>query len=498
MSIQQALSLAAKELGAMARKEQYKCDIRLWAKERLGIHLWSKQVEIANALIANKKVAVKSCHGSGKSYFASIVVAWWVETRYGTDSVLVSTAPTFEQVSKILWRYIRQHHSKHGLIGRVTLENEWKSMTGEELAWGRKPADTNLSGFQGIHSAGGVLACLDEAGGIAESLWTGVEAITTGTKDKQLAIGNPDDANTEFGRIFLEDDPSWVKITISAFDTPAFTGEWVPEGFLDGLISKDWVEDKKTSWGVDSPRYKSKVLGEFSTDATNNLFSLATLQKGMSTELDISDSSTPVLGCDIARMGVDYSTVYSYQDGILRLVDKWSKADAVETSHRIIQHAFRLGAKEVRIDGVGLGGPVIDFVAHGSENRFETIGIIGNASSPDLDKWINARAYYYDDMRDRMMNGKIDLDFVDKELIEELGDLEYHFKNPRNSLQIEKKEEIRARTGKSPDFADAAMYACATLGIDPTDPVSKLRPGDEYEISLAEMFSEMESSISPM
>jgi hypothetical protein len=104
----------------------------------------------------------------------------------------------------------------------------------------------------------------------------------------------------------------------------------------------------------------------------------------------------------------------------------------------------------------------------------------------------------YDTIRERMLNGGIDIDEDDRDMIDELGDLEYHFKNSRSVLQVASKEEIRAKTGKSPDFADAAAYAAMDLSIDPTDPVSKLRPGDEYEISLAEMFSEMESIISPM
>jgi hypothetical protein len=498
MSINLALNMAAGELQRMSREQQYKCDIRAWAKDKLGLHIWSKQEEIAKALVEHGKVAVKSCHGSGKSYFASIVVAWWVDTRYGTGAVVVSTAPSAEQVAKVLWRYIREHHSKHDLIGYTTLQNEWKDDAGQELAWGRKPADTSVSTFQGIHSAGGVLAVLDEANGIVDALWTNVYAITTGAQDKILAIANPDVPTGEFARIFLKDDPDWYKITISAFDTPNFTGEYMPEEAKGGMISPKWVESRKRAWGEDSPRYKSKVLGEFSTDATNNLFSLGTLQKGCITELAISDTSTPVLGCDVARMGEDYSTVYSFQDGVLRFVDKWSKADAMETASRIVHHAFRLGAKEVRIDGVGLGGPVMDIVTYKSESRFETIGIIGNGASPDIDKWINARAYFYDNMRERMANGEIDIDINDVDLQEELGSLEYHFNNNRTSLQIEKKEEIRLKTGKSPDFADAAMYACAELLIDPTNPVSKLKPGETFEVDPSEWLFEWESQISPL
>lgn len=493
------LAQARKNAESMAKREMYKHDINLWAQEKLGISLWSKQVEIANALINHKKVAVKSCHGSGKSYLASIIVAWWVDTRYGTDSVVVSTAPTYEQVNKILWRYIRQHWGKNDLMGNVTQTDEWKDSKGEVVAWGRKPADTNTQGFQGIHSSGGVLAVIDEACGVNQTIFTGVEAITTGSLDRILAIANPDIPSSEFGRIFLKDDPSWHKITISAFDTPNFTeeGKNMPRKALDGLVSVEWVEDKKRSWGVDSARYKSKILGEFTTDGGVNLFSLETLMRGQSTELNYTEESRPVLGCDIARYGDDYTVLYSFRDGKARLVDKWSKVNSMETARRIRDYAWQLGAREVRIDGVGMGGPVMDRVAELSDGRYETVGMVGNASSPDLDLWYNARAYWFDNVRERMFNGEIDIDFEDKELEDELGDLQYKFSS-RGAIQIESKDDIRKRTDKSPDFADAFIYACAQTGVDPTDPVSKFRPGEEYSLALEDFLEEEEMWISPL
>jgi hypothetical protein len=482
---------------SMRLREAYKKDIALWAKDKLKIHLWSKQVEIAEALVQHKKVAVKSCHGSGKSYFASVVVAWWVDTRYGTEAVVVSTAPTYEQVNKILWRYIRQHWGKNKLMGNVTQTDEWKDSKGEVVAWGRKPADTNTQGFQGIHSSGGVLAVIDEACGVNETLFTGVEAITTGSGDRILAIANPDIPTSEFGRIFLKDDPSWHKITISAFDTPNFTGEYMPEESRKGLVSVEWAEEKKRSWGEDSPRYKSKVLGEFTTEGGRSLFTMETLTRGHTMTIQPSVETRPVLGVDVARFGDDYTVVYKFHDGQLRLLDKWNKTSTVVTAQKIVEWAHEVNASEVRIDGVGLGGPVVDMVADQSDNRIETIGLFGNESSPDIDKWVNARAYWYDNMRERMYTGHIDIDIEDRVLEDELGDLEYFF-GKRGNLQIESKDDIIKRRQKSPDYADAACYACAQIGVNPEDPISKLTPGQEYSLGFEDMLYQWETVISPL
>lgn len=504
MSVFDALKLASAEIERREKNVVYLTDIRAWAKDRLKMHLYSKQVEIAEAIVRNKKVAVKSCHGSGKSYFASALVAWWVETRYGTESVVVSTAPTGEQVSKILWRYIRSHHAKNDLLGRCTLDNEWKSPTGEELAWGRKPADTNLSGFQGVHSAAGVLAVMDEAGGLAKSIWDGVETITTGRLDRVLAIGNPDDANTEFGRIFREDDPAWHKITIAARDTPNFTEEEIPEfakAMLNGLISPEWVEEKKISWGEDSAIYQSKVNGEFPSQGTNSLFNQITIAKGIETNLEVPVGTRPRLGVDVARFGNDYTVVYSYQSGVLRLVDKWAKTDLVDTSERVDGIARELNASEVRIDGVGVGAGVFDMVTHKSQKDhgdYKVVGMIGNAQSPDLHKWVNARAWWYDTMREKMFREKIDLDPTDKELRTELEMIQFKFGGSYNAIQIESKDDMKKRGVKSPDFADAAMYACADLPVDPQSPLAAVGINEQIEMGLEDILFEQDLSISPL
>lgn len=491
------LNLAIDHMEHEKRKECYKTDIGMWAWDKLGIKIWSKQREIAKALIEHKKVAVKSCHGSGKSYFASVVVAWWVDTRYGTEAVVVSTAPSAEQVGKVLWRYIRQHHEKNDLMGYVTMQNEWKDDNGAELAWGRKPADTSVSTFQGIHASGGVLAVLDEANGVADTLWTNVYAITTGKNDHILAIANPDVPTGEFARIFLKDDPDWYKMTISAYDTPNFTGEEMPEVALNGMVSKKWVESRERGWGRDDPRFKAKVLGEFSTDSTTKLFSLGVINTGTATDVIPHQEAQVVLGCDISRFGSDDTVVYSNHGGRIRLEGSWNKTDTYETSEKIHEIAIRVGATEVRVDGVGLGAPVVDILARLCDGQYLPIGLVGNASSPDLDKWVNIRAHWYDSVRESMRLGEIDIDLADMTLQDELLDLEYKFSPNRGSLQIESKDEIRKRLGKSPDYADAFIYAAVDIGFDPAEPLNQLTPGEEFELTLEQALWDIETTISP-
>lgn len=498
MNFAYSMREAAKLLEQSGKRELYKTDAALWALECLGVHLWSKQVEISKAMMKHKKVGVSSCHGSGKSFTATVLILWWVCTRMNDDTIAIVTAPTYSQVHAIIFEGMRKLHQQRELPGTITMADNWNDAAGNLVAMGRKPADTNAHAFQGIHRTGGVAVIIDEACGVDETIFTGAEAITTGYLDRILAIFNPDDISSYIGKVWLRKDPSWFFMEISAYDTPNFTGEWVPEYARNGLISHEWAEEKKESWGEDSARYQSKVLGKFSLNSSeNNLFTQLDLAKAIETELIPSLDTTPILGCDIARFGSDLSTAYSNTGGVLRKEGDWSKSDTVESAEKIHDIAIRIGAKEVRVDGIGIGAGVYDQLTRMAQGQYEIVGMIGNGASPDPSMWLNARASWFDGLREKMHTGKIDMDGDDKKLKEELEGIQYTFSRAQNSIQIESKDDMKKRGIKSPDFADAAAYACADLGIDPTDPASKLAIGETIHISLEEALYGMQLSISP-
>ena len=73
---------------------------------------WSKQVEIAQSVLDHRYTCVRSCHGTGKSYLASRLMAWWIACHPIGEAFVVSTAPTQTQVEAILWREVGKAHRK--------------------------------------------------------------------------------------------------------------------------------------------------------------------------------------------------------------------------------------------------------------------------------------------------------------------------------------------------------------------------------------------------
>ena len=456
------------DLRQRSKNSIYLTDPIAWAHDVLGKTLWSKQEEIAKSVVENSHTAVVSCNGAGKSALAGILGSWWVAVHDPYEVALICSAPTYPQIARVLFRELKDNHkiaAERGfsLPGHINQSEEWKldDSYGTLIGFGRRPADTDIvSAFQGIHRRF-VFVVLDEAGGIPLDLYTATEAVTNTADARVLAIGNPDRRGTEFHRIFRE-DPTWNKIRISAYDTPNFTGENVPENLKPLLIQTEWVDKQKISWGEDSARFKSKVLGEFPDEADNTFFSQSAIDKAVDTEIDEDLAQEAVLGVDLARFGEDDSVVYINRGGRCRKLETWSKATAVESANRVHQLAKEHGVSQVRVDATGLGGPVVDMLANMADDKYTVISMLGSAASPDKMRWLNARAHIYDELREGMADGKIDLDPDDKALLDEMLMIQYKF-SPKGAIQIESKDDMRSRGVKSPDSLDALTYACADL-----------------------------------
>lgn len=483
------------DLRKRSKNSLYLNDPIAWANDVLGKHLWSKQAEIARSVVENTHTAVVSCNGAGKSALAGIMGAWWVAVHDPYDIALICSAPTYPQIARVLFRELKDNHkiaAERGfsLPGHINQSEEWKldDQYGTLIGFGRRPADTDIvSAFQGIHRRY-VMVILDEAGGIPLDLYTATEAVTNTADARVLAIGNPDRRGTEFHRIFRE-DPTWNKIKISAYDTPNFTDEVIPDELRPLLIQPSWVEKQKISWGEESSRFKSKVLGEFPDEADNAFFSQNVIDKAIDTEIVEDLEATAVLGVDLARFGEDDSVVYINRNGRCRKLDTWSKATAIESANRVHRLAIDNGVSEVRVDGSGLGGPVIDILVNLANDKYLVISMIGSAASPDLTRWGNARAANYDNLRESMAEGKIDIDPDDKVLLEEMLMLQYKF-TTKGAIQIESKDDMRSRGVKSPDSLDSLVYATADLSNIINSPYKDRKAGDLITMDYNELDSQ--------
>lgn len=473
-----------------AIQDSYRTDPVRWAKEILGVHLWSKQREIAQSVVDSKRTVVASCHSSGKSLVSSVLACWWVAVHPPGSAIVVSTAPTYRQVNAILWEEIRKHHRTAQLNGiplpgNVTGADEWKLGNGQIVGFGRKPKDGDSHAFQGIHRRY-VLVVIDEAAGVPEELWTGVEAITTTANSRILAIGNPDDRQTTFGDVYEEDRYSalWHRIRIPAGQTPNFTGEPVPDPLPDVLVQKSWVADRYTAWGEDDARYQSKVDAKFPSTNAMGLFGEPLLaQAFLEDGEDVPDKGPLRIGVDVARFGDDKTVVAARRGRHCWIAESWQGMDTVNSADQVMAIAAECAVTddknrvaeqvEIRVDSVGVGAGVIDTLAAKRQQMilregkcwFDVREMNGAAKVPttlggSTTGYGNARAWWHDQLKHQMRSNNVKLSYHEQ-LRDELRQVRMRYSTGR--MYIVSKEEMRREGKKSPDFSDAVVYACAPV-----------------------------------
>lgn len=455
--------LVARAFADQLKRRQWVEDPVLWATDH-DLFLWSKQREVMRSVAANKKTLVITGNGVGKSRLASTAVVWWVDVHDPHETTVVTTATNWRQVSNILWKEIPRVKETAGSPGRITANAEWKVQGRKDpVAFGMKPDDKDESGFQGVHDEH-VLVVLDEAGGISKEIFTAADAIATNDHARILAIANPNDPNCYMAEIYHKEmalppeQRTWYIIQFGAFDTPNFTGEKVPEKVASRLVQQAWVEDKKKAWGESDPRYVSRVLGQFPEISDDGLFNLGKVTIAMieHTE-DQSEKVGPVrLGVDVARYGSDDSVIVSYCQGRVEIIGRYQGKSGPELARLIGKAVEETGATEVNIDGVGVGVSVLDNIHMHVPGNVVVRSILGNAASPNKEKWYNWRAASYEYVSDLINQGKLQIP-QDDDLYAQFRSIKYIFKG--SALQLRSKEDMRRKGDKSPDILDAVVYA---------------------------------------
>jgi hypothetical protein len=469
-----------------------------WTRERMDEWVTRDQGAIMESVVENRYTAVPSCHDVGKSWTASRLVAWWLDSHPPGEAFVVTTAPTAAQVGAILWREIGRAHRKADLWGYVTGANEWKLEHGkgasELVAYGRKPADYDATGFQGIH-ARFVLVIMDEACGIPRLLYDAVDSLATNEHARVLAIGNPDDPSSHFHTV-CKPGSGWNVVQIDALRSPRFsvdevrkhpalqqymisegvapTDEQIPDELKDLLVSPTWVAERIKRWGVSSPIFQSKVRGRFPTVTTDTLIHPHWLTLAAAREVKPIPSQARY-GADVARYGSDHSILLLRQGGHCRTVADIPYGPTTEFAGKIIQHGNEHSATTgspfpvVCIDDVGVGGGVTDML---QDQGVPTVPIIGGAAALQKmpngkPRFVNKRSELWWNMREAFAgpsgtgdDGWLDIDPEDDDLLAQLSNIKYKL-NQHGQIAVETKDAMKARGVSSPDKGDALAYALA-------------------------------------
>ncbi len=412
----------------------------------------------------HRKTAVHSAHDLGKSFTASNLAGWWIDTHPPRKTRVVTTAPTYPQVHGVLWQELIRMQEDAGLPGEILENDTWK-IGRKQVALGRSPA--KASSFQGIHDMF-VLVIIDEACGVPKDIFDAVSSFTANENCRIIAIGNPDDPTSYFAEC-CRPGSGWNVVHLDGMESPNLTDEKAetPQEVLDNLLSWTYVEESRKAWGESSPVYIAKIRGLFPEDASDGVVrasAVAKCTRGLE-YLPNDPRLTPVeLGVDIGA-GSD-KTVICLRRGMLPTIHRViSTRDPAIVTGEIVGVVREVGATAVKIDVIGWGWGVYGHVKSILAEEKIVCDVIGvnvseaPTSTTTQPGFLNQRAQIWWEIgRDMSDNQQWDLSQVGDQCLADLLAPTYH-PSVRGLIQIESKDEIRKRLGRSPDYADALLLA---------------------------------------
>jgi len=212
-----------------------------------------------------------------------------------------------------------------------------------------------------------------------------------------------------------------------------------------------WAREQIALYGRENPWVKSYILGQFPPNSPNALLGLEDVTRAFDRVLkpDAYDHMQKRIGVDVARFGDDRTVLWprqglaSFNPVVMR------GADTNQIVGRVMLAVQRWGADLVLIDNsFQWGNGCFDNLVHAGQNP-HPVDFAGKA----LDKrFANRRAEGWMLMAEAIKTHGAGLPRIDA-LVDELTTPTYHFQN--GVFQLEPKEEIKKRLGRSPDLADA-------------------------------------------
>jgi hypothetical protein len=222
-------------------------------------------------------------------------------------------------------------------------------------------------------------------------------------------------------------------------------------------VSPEWVEDRARDWGVGSPLYQARVLGEFAEAGEGVLFPLGLLEAAMARVPAPTEDALAGLGIDVARsVAGDLCAIAVCERGRLRVIRTWHEPDLMRTVAVVLHTVAETGVRAAAVDVGGPGGGVADRLA---ELGHEVAGVYFGGGADDPRRFRNRRAELLWRLREALERGTVAIE-DDDEVRADLSALRYGFTQD-GRIQVESKDEVRRRLGRSPDRADALALALA-------------------------------------
>lgn len=487
-----------KQAAAATLFKRWRADWNLFIREVLGAELDAEQRAIVTGVQTNRRVSVTSGTSRGKDFVAAcIAIAFlyltpkWMGGSMIENTKVIMTAPTGRQVTNIMMAEVsrlwnRARTRGFALPGRLT-----ESRIGfEQKEWfltGFKADERDHEAWSGLH-ASHILFIVTEASGVADNIFDAIEGNLQGDS-RIVVLFNPNRTTGYAAK--SQRDERWKRFRLNSLTAPNVLERRI---IFPGQVDYEWVTDKLMAWcdrvpeeradeGMDdfefegvwyrpNDLFRRKVLGKFPKEAEDVLLPQVWIEAARERWKNYQpmDRHNQIIGVDVAGMGRDNSVMLYRQGAYVEMIDKRNsggKAAHMQVAGEIV-NAMRKRAWSVAVvdtigEGAGvyaraqevLGGEGVRVISGKNSEGAKRRGRELTDDSGQM-TFSNMRAYMYWAVREWLnpANNTGAMLPPGGTLAEEAAEVHWHF-NSMGKIQIEAKEDIKARLGYSPDELDA-------------------------------------------
>ena len=478
----------------------WRADWNKFVREALGVSLDAEQRAILESVQKNPRTSVASGTARGKDFVAACaaIAFLYLTPRWNAQGELVEntkvalTAPTDRQVKNIMMPEIARLFKRAqargvNLTGRLN-SSDIRTCSTEWFLTGFKADEHNHEAWSGFHAVN-TMFVITEASGISDDTFAAIEGNLQGNS-RILIVFNPN-APVGYAARSQKSD-RWTRFRLNSLSAPNVVEHRI---IYPGQVDYDWVKDKLDSWCMQirpeerlseqddfefegqwyrpDDLFRKKVLGLFPKVADDVLIPAQWVEEAVERwrqagGAEPAEAGQRCLGVDVAGMGRD-ATVYCERKGnyvaAFETHNSGGHAEHMKIAGEIVARRKKHPKMAVAIDTIGEGAGVFSRC-----QELERTPLIisckysegAKARDKDLTdvtgqhRFLNMRAYLFWCVRD-WLNPKNNTGAMlppDQQLIEEASEIRWMFRSD-GRIQIEPKDDIKKRIGRSTDRFDA-------------------------------------------
>lgn len=410
---------------------------------------WQKK--FMNAVASGKRrISVRAGHGVGKSTVCAWVIVWFAVTRFPQKSVI--TAPTAGQLFDALFAELKAQFNSLPDVLRESFEIfadkiTFKGSPESSFISARTSSADRPEALAGIHSENVLLVC-DEASAIPEAVYEAAAGSMSGHNACTILIGNPTRNSGLFYKTHHQLSSDWETMHVSCLDNP--------------LVSQDFINQIKATYGDSSNAYRIRVLGEFALLDDDTLIPADVIDSAMTRDIAPTMNDPMVYGLDVARFGSDRSALCKRHGSIVTEIKSWSGLDTMQIVGQVANEAKHDRPEEICVDTIGLGSGVADRLRELGFNVRDVNVSESSALNPSANK---LRDELWLSVKDWLNTRSVSIP-NDPQLRQELVAPRYTFSSSGKVI-VESKDSLKKRGMRSPDLADSLCltFASTAAGV---------------------------------